>query len=37
MYWLQNILSMKYPINSENDAKINKYYFCEEVALSIIN
>ena len=30
---LQNILSLKYPINSENDAKINKYYNGQEVAL----
>ncbi len=30
---LQNILSMKYPINSENEAKINKYHYGEEVAL----
>ena len=30
---LQNILSMKYPINTENEAKINKYYYGEEVAL----
>ena len=31
---LQNILSIKGPIKSENKAKINKYYYGEEIALT---
>ncbi len=31
---LKNILSIKGPIKSENEAKINKYYYGEEVALT---
>ena len=30
---LQNILSIKNPINTENEAKINKYYYGKEVAI----